>query len=685
MITQRIFFALSKQLQHLKPFVPTRNVWASKLRDYQKDAINECVNAISSGTMRIGVSMATGGGKTVIFSSLIEKLKQDSGKADFKTLVLVHRRELAFQAARTIKESFPDKKIQLEMGKQNVDIHQSDVIIASVQSLIRRLDKYGKDDIDLIIIDEAHHAVANSYTRILEHFDAADKKSQIPVVGFSATFERADNKALSDVIDKIVYHRGMLDMISDNWLCEGKFTTVKIDTDLSKVEKSSSTKDFKLNSLSRVMNVPEVNEMILLTYLQKKKENNLKSTLLFGVDIAHVTNLHELFTSHGIGSRYVTSNTKDEQRDAIIKEFKEGKIEILMNCGIFTEGTDMPNIDCILLCRPTRSRSLLVQMIGRGLRLYHSKAYCHIIDFVDSSDVGIISVPSLVGISRSEGTLDSRTLEELEKIKEEQIEAKRLAMERAAEKALEDQNIFNENNAKFKEFVANTDAMDLTMTTYESLSQFFEQTNNTDVKALENMSFYGKEQELLGRSKYPWVKYNKDAWALSLQKGHHLRIYMKRVSENGKKVARYTLKLYREIPKFLRNDISFRYSAKEILTSDDLLDIVAKSEEILVNLYKDSSYKSGSPIMIPISKYSKWRREKASEKQIKFVSRLLKAELAKCEAEFKRIDSNEITTYATDMNKGTASDILFMTSLAPTYSVRQLLKALDFKIINGYT
>ncbi|SMN19708.1 similar to Saccharomyces cerevisiae YDR332W IRC3 Putative RNA helicase of the DEAH/D-box family [Maudiozyma saulgeensis] len=675
-------FHLTKQFHLLKPFVQTRNIWASKLRDYQKDAINECVDAIKNGIMRIGVSMATGGGKTVVFSSLIEKLSQDSGKTDFKTLVLVHRRELAHQASRTIKRSFPDKIVQLEMGNQHVDTRQCDVIIASVQSLIRRMDKYRKDDVDLIIIDEAHHAVAESYTRILEHFDAADKNTNIPVVGFSATFERADNKALSDVIDKIVYHRGMLDMINDNWLCEGKFTTIKINTDLSKVEKSSSTKDFKINSLSHVMNVPEVNEMILLTYLQKKKENGLKSTLLFGVDIAHVTNLHELFTAHGINSRYVTSNTKDEQRDTIIKEFKEGKIEVLMNCGIFTEGTDMPNIDCILLCRPTRSRSLLVQMIGRGLRLHHSKTYCHIIDFVDSSEVGIISVPSLVGIPKSQGTLDENTLEELEKIKEEQVEAKRLSMEQEAQRALENQNIFNENSAKFKEFIANTDAMDLTMTTYESLSQFFEQTNNPDVKTLEGMSYYGKEQELLGGSKYPWVKFNKDAWALALQKGHHLRVYMKRVPDNGITVAKYTLKLYREIPKFLRHDNSVRYAVKQILVSSDLLDIVSKVEEILSNLYNEAFNISGSPLT-SISKYSKWRRDKASEKQVNFVSRLLKAELAKRQGDFERIDSNGIATYVKDMNKGTASDILFATSLAPSYSLRKLLKALDFKMIKG--
>lgn len=671
---------LASGIRCFKPFIQIRNTSKAILRDYQQDAIDCCVDAIKKGTRRIGVSMATGGGKTVIFSNLIEKLKQESGKSTFKTLVLVHRRELAQQAGRTIKRSFPNKRIQMEMGKQNSDIDQSDVIIASIQSLIRRLDKYKVSDIDLIIIDEAHHAAADSYIRILKHFNAATKDTKIPVVGFSATFERADNKALSDVIDEIVYHRGMLDMINDKWLCEGKFTTVKINADLSKVEKSSSSQDFKIDSLSRVMNVPEVNEMILTTYLQKRKESDITSTLLFCVDIAHVMELHKIFDTYGIKSKYVTSNTKAELRDQIIKDFKDGKIEVLMNCGIFTEGTDMPNIDCILLARPTRSRSLLVQMIGRGLRLHHSKDYCHIIDFVDSSDVGIVSIPTLVGIKRSENTLDEHTLEELQRIKEEQDERRRILEEKVRLKLEKEKILFDESYNKFKDIIKNTDAMDLTMTTYESLSQFYEKANSATAVDLKTKTLFGKERELIGGSKYVWVKFNKCAWALSLHNGSHLRLYLKPTSGIKGIESSYSLKLYREIPKFLRHEHSIKFSVKQIAVSNDLFHIISKVEEVMNTIYNQGKNGKG---YIPTSRYSKWRNDEASDKQQDLVSRFLKAEYSKHASTFKHISYDSIERYTRDMNKGTASDILFARGLAPTYVLKQLLKALDYKKRNG--
>lgn len=651
---------------------------AIKLRDYQIDAIDKCMEAINEGSKRIGVSMATGGGKTVIFSNLIDKLKQESGKSDFKALVLVHRRELANQAGNTIKRAFPNARVQLEMGKQHTDIEQSDVIIASVQSLIRRLDKYKKDDIDLIIIDEAHHSVAKSYVEILRYFNANSPSSKIPVVGFSATFERADNKALSEVIDKIVYHRGILDMIDDKWLCEGKFTTVKIKTDLSKVEKSYATDDFKIDSLSKVMNTPEVNKIILMSYLHQRKEHNVKSALLFGVDVAHVKSLHELFVSNGINAKDVTGRTKDEIRDSYIKDFKDGKIEVLMNCGIFTEGTDMPNIDCILLCRPTRSRSLLVQMIGRGLRLHHSKDYCHIMDFVDSSNVGVISIPTLAGIAKYDGTLDEATLEDLDEIKNDINEKNRIAKEKAFQKEKLEEEAYNADYMKFKDFVSKSDAFDLTMTTYETLSKFYQQTNKIGSKPVAELSLFGKEQELLIGSNFPWVKFARSAWALSLQGLNHLRIY-KELDKINEKKYRYTLKLYREIPKFARNKSGIKFIPRELLKSYDLLDIIGKVDEVINGINSISTNRSSPPVTANFTKFARWRRDKATTNQTQFILRILKASYIKHREDYSNIDSHAIEQYVNGMDKGTASNILFATRLASSYPISQLLKALNYK------
>lgn len=142
---------------------------------------------------------------------------------------------------------------------------------------------------------------------------------------------------------------------------------------------------------------------------------------MFCVDIAHVDQVTDKFRSEGIDAYPITSNTPTEQRRRLLQEFKDGEFKVLVNCGIFTEGTDIPNIDCVLLARPTRSRNLLVQMIGRGMRLHDSKTDVHIIDMVGSIVHGIITVPTLMGLDPDE-VLDKATIEDLKKKKEEKEE-----------------------------------------------------------------------------------------------------------------------------------------------------------------------------------------------------------------------------------------------------------------------
>ncbi|CAI4369392.1 CIC_collapsed_G0012040.mRNA.1.CDS.1 [Saccharomyces cerevisiae] len=472
-------YSISLILQRIK--IIKRCYSAPVLRDYQQDAIDACVNSIRQGTKRIGVSLATGGGKTVIFSNLINQLRQNYFKerqGNFKSLILVHRRELALQATATLKKIFPDLKVHIEMGKYDCDIEDSDVIVASVQTLIRRLHKYDTNSVNLIIIDEAHHSVANSYRSILDHFKASTAETKIPVIGFSATFERADKRALSMVMDKIVYHRGILEMIDDKWLCEAKFTSVKIEADLSDVK--STADDFQLAPLSSLMNTKEINEVILKTYLHKKQEKSLKSTLLFGVDKAHVQSLHKLFKDNGINTDYVTSDTKQIERDSIIQKFKNGETEVLMNCGIFTEGTDMPNIDCILLCRPTKSRSLLIQMIGRGLRLHHSKDHCHIIDFIGASSVGVVSAPTLLGIRSDDIEFDDATVEDLKAIqgeiiaKQQKIDERLRALFQTDEAAVE--NVTERNSVA--DWIHSANSVDLTLCSFDSFRNFTQSNNS---------------------------------------------------------------------------------------------------------------------------------------------------------------------------------------------------------------
>ncbi|CAD6612914.1 BAG_1a_G0011670.mRNA.1.CDS.1 [Saccharomyces cerevisiae] len=671
-------YSISLILQRIK--IIKRCYSVPVLRDYQQDAIDACVNSIRQGTKRIGVSLATGGGKTVIFSNLINQLRQNYFKerqGSFKSLILVHRRELALQATATLKKIFPDLKVHIEMGKYDCDIEDSDVIVASVQTLIRRLHKYDTNAVNLIIIDEAHHSVANSYRSILDHFKASTAETKIPVIGFSATFERADKRALSMVMDKIVYHRGILEMIDDKWLCEAKFTSVKIEADLSAVK--STADDFQLAPLSSLMNTKGINEVILKTYLHKKQEKTLKSTLLFGVDKAHVQSLHKLFKDNGINTDYVTSDTKQIERDNIIQKFKNGETEVLMNCGIFTEGTDMPNIDCILLCRPTKSRSLLIQMIGRGLRLHHSKDHCHIIDFIGASSVGVVSAPTLLGIRSDDIEFDDATVEDLKAIqgeiiaKQQKIDERLRALFQTDEAAVE--NVAERNSVA--DWIHSANSVDLTLCSFDSFRNFTQSNNSyPSGKEFDEASEAVKEMELLMNSQYPWVKFASNAWGLPLKGKNHLRIY-KEKSEDKSSIV-YHLKMYRQLPCFITKKYA-DYVPKSIIKDASLWNVMSKVEKIINTLNSDLEGQTMQYQAIS-SKYSKWRQTVPTSKQRDFVFRKLKKVYGESSKDFIRLSLDDVTTYVnTKMTKGDASNLIFASSLAPVYPLKSLLRILEYQ------
>jgi ATP-dependent helicase IRC3 len=271
-------------------------------------------------------------------------------------------------------------------------------------------------------VDEAHHIVSQTYLDVLEHFGlrhAADwgDKSVPALVGVSATFSRFDGRALGAAIDHIVYHRDYVDMIEENWLSDVVFTTVEMKADLTKVG-SGVNGDFQTSSLSKVINTDQTNELVVQAWRTKAEDRG--STLIFCVDLNHVTSLTARFRECGIDAQFVTGDTPAKIRSARIDAFRNGEFPVLLNCGVFTEGTDIPNIDCVLLARPTKSRNLLVQMIGRGMRLHKGKENCHVIDMVAALSSGVVSTPTLFGLDPAEivERADTKTLTALKERKE---------------------------------------------------------------------------------------------------------------------------------------------------------------------------------------------------------------------------------------------------------------------------
>lgn len=387
------------------------------LREYQQECINTILTTLREGkTNKIAISVATGGGKTVIFCKAIPQILEvprfpDDTHAN-GVLIAVHRRELAIQTVATLKSlgSVPEDRIFLEMGASKVDLAKTFadprpfVIVASVPTLFRansRLENYDIDRFKAVIIDECHHAVSAGYKFICKSLNClkgeGEGENQPFLLGFSATMARADKLPLNQVFDEIVFQKDIASLISENHLCDFEWNKVALGLNLEDVEMKGG--DFKIESLAKHVNTEEINIITLKTYMKLKQENpnSYKSLLVFCVNVQHMQDLSSLFRHNGINAQYVSGETKTRERDAIVKDFKAGKIQVLFNCGVFTEGTDIPNIDSIFLLRPTKSKPLLVQMVGRGLRLHKGKEMLLVTDFVDSKSLGLTISSTLKG------------------------------------------------------------------------------------------------------------------------------------------------------------------------------------------------------------------------------------------------------------------------------------------------
>ncbi|KAJ4289117.1 putative ATP-dependent helicase IRC3 [Kalmusia sp. IMI 367209] len=546
------------------------------LREYQEECIQSVLSYLEKGHKRLGVSLATGSGKTVIFTHLIERLP-GIGDAS-QTLILAHRRELVEQAARHCARAYPHKLVDIEMGNNHAS-GAADITVASIQSIMSgdRLAKFEPARYKLILVDEAHHIVSKQYLDVLEHFGlrhAADwnKVSAPALVGVSATFSRFDGRKLGAVIDHIVYHRDYVDMIEENWLSDVVFTTVEINTDLNKVG-TTANGDFQTNALSRAINTEQTNNLLVKAWMAKAKER--KSTIVFCVDLSHVTNLTATFRNFGIAAEFVTGDTPDRLRSARVDAFRRGDFPVLLNCGVFTEGTDIPNIDCVLLARPTKSRNLLVQMIGRGMRLHPDKDNCHIIDMVSALSTGVVSTPTLFGLDPAEivEKVSTKTMTELKERKEEE--------------------------SKREQEAADVVARPLPMRLPGSITF-------TDYDSVHDLIADTSSDHFIRRiSEFAWVAVGEGRFVLSTNGGSYLVI-----EPTNKYDESFRVKHYRRLPSEVKSRSPYA-TPKVIAEGDSFEHIVHAADTFAVDNFE----------YIWISKNQPWRRSWASQTQVDFLNK----------------------------------------------------------------
>lgn len=356
-----------------------------QLRPYQKEAIDAVLDNLNKNISRQLIVLPTGAGKTVVFSHLPHALN-----TALPMLVLAHRGELLQQAKEKILWSNPGLDVQTEKAEQTAEL--CDVVVASVQTLGRsdsdRIDKYPKDYFKTIIVDEAHHAAATTYRRILDYF----KPSLL--LGVTATPQRSDSVRLTDVFDEIVYYKNILDLIQEGYLCRLVGYRIKTDTDISEVETSHG--DFVASQLEDTINTPYRNALVVRSYLEIAKD---KKALVFAAGIQHARDLAASFAKAGTTVRIVVGDTPDEERQAIFTDFRNGDVKVVVNVGVLTEGFDEPSVEVILLARPTRSALLYTQIVGRGTRLFDGKDNCMIIDIADTTKgKKPLGLPTLLGM-----------------------------------------------------------------------------------------------------------------------------------------------------------------------------------------------------------------------------------------------------------------------------------------------
>lgn len=356
-----------------------------QLRPYQKEALDAIVENINKNILKQLVVLPTGAGKTVVFSHLPHVFKHA-----LPMLVLAHRGELLIQAKEKILWSNPNLDVQTEKAEQTAEL--CDVVVASVQTLGRsdsdRIDKYPKTYFKTIIVDEAHHAAATTYRRILDYF------TPNLLLGVTATPQRSDSVRLNDVFDEIVYYKNILDLIQEGYLCRLVGYRVKTDTDISEVETSHG--DFVASQLEDTINTPYRNALVVRSYLEIAKD---KKALVFAAGIQHAKDLASSFAKAGTSVRIVLGDTPDEERQSIFTDFRDGEVQVVVNVGVLTEGFDEPSVEAIILARPTRSPLLYTQIVGRGTRLFENKENCIIIDIADATKgKKPLGLPTLLGM-----------------------------------------------------------------------------------------------------------------------------------------------------------------------------------------------------------------------------------------------------------------------------------------------
>lgn len=395
-----------------------------KLRDYQRHTLESVKSSFQNGISKQLLVLATGLGKTYtsisISQTFTELFAQTTGAT--KVLFLVDQIDLVDQTYKSFKKAFPTLSIGIEQAEKKFN-NRNDIVIACVPSIGRerstRLTRFNPDEFGVVIVDEAHKSVSDTWVRVLDYFGVgpANHNPEKLLLALTATPNRSDGVKLGKLYDDITVNYDLSWAIRNGWLTDIEVFNVKTSTDISKVKVRKG--EYAPGELSEAVN----NEIRNLQILKAYKEHAMNErAFVYCASVAHAYELQKIFEAGGIRSGVIEANTDKTLRKNMLEEHREGALPVLLNHSTLTTGVDSPNTSTLILARPIKSELIYRQIIGRGLRP-HASAYidvhgkdaatrrfliavsakpaCKVIDLEDvTGSHQSMSVPSLFGLSR---------------------------------------------------------------------------------------------------------------------------------------------------------------------------------------------------------------------------------------------------------------------------------------------
>lgn len=333
-----------------------------RLRPYQQDAVSRVLKQFETVDSTLVVK-PTGTGKTVVFASLIERIQTG------RVMVLAHREELIFQAADKIQRVtgiVPDIEMASRWANEH-DHHRSRVVVSSIQTQVAgqgggRMLRFKPEEFRLVIVDEAHHATAGSYRKVLAYYR---QNPTLKVLGVTATPDRKDQAALGQIFDSVAFRYEINDAITDGWLVPIRQSIVRVEgLNFAKIKTTAG--DLNQGELAHVMEEEKTLHALAHPTIELAKG---RKTLVFATSVAHAERLCEIFNRRQPNcARWVCGKTPKDVRRDMFRDYAAGAFQICVNVGVLTEGFDEPGVQVVAIGRPTKSRALYCQMVGRGTR-----------------------------------------------------------------------------------------------------------------------------------------------------------------------------------------------------------------------------------------------------------------------------------------------------------------------------